>query len=163
MGSKEERMERIVIATDGSPGARAAVAQGLELARQLGASVTFVAVRPGAPLFGDPELIRHLCDELRETRAALDGALDAAESLGVDADFEIPVGPVAEEIVRAAEYRDAGLIVVGSRGLGGDRPGAPLGSVSQELVEISPLPVFVVKQTRADAQRIELAGEIAAV
>lgn len=154
-------MERIVIATDGSPGARAAVAQGLTLARQLGASVTFVSVRPGAPLFGDPELIRHLCDELRETRAALDGAMEEAESLGVDADFEIGEGPVAEEIVRAAEYRAAGLIVVGARDAGD--PGEPLDSVSQEVVEISPLPVFVVKRTRAGTARIEATGSIASV
>lgn len=154
-------MERIVIATDGSPGARVAVVQGLDLARRLGASVTFVAVRPGAPLFGDPQLIRHLCDELQETRTALEGALDEAERLGVDADFEIGEGPVAEEIVRAAQYREAGLIVVGSRG--GDLDRAPLGSVSQELVEISPLPVFVVKRTRAGTPRIETSGRLATV
>lgn len=154
-------MERIVIATDGSPGARAAVAQGLELAQRLDASVTFVAVRTGAPLFGDPKLIRHLCDELRETRAALDGAMGEAERLGVDADFEIGEGPVAEEIVRAAQYRDAGLIVVGARSPADC--GGSFGSVSQELVEISPLPVFVVKRTIAGTQRIGASGEIASV
>lgn len=141
-------MERIVIATDGSPGACAAVAGGVELARQLHASVTFVSVRPGTPLFGDPELIRHLCDELREARAALDGAMDEAERIGVDADFEICEGPVAEEIVRAASYRQADAIVVGARGLD-SIPGMPLGSVTQELLEASPAPVVVIKQPAA--------------
>ena len=155
-------MERIVIATDGSPGARAAVAQGLALARRIGASVTFVSVRVGTPLFGDPALIRTLCDELQETRLALDGAMDEALRLGVDADFEIGEGPVAEEIVRAAEYRAADLIVVGARSPG-DVAGGSLGSVSQEVVEISPLPVFVVKRTLAGTPRIEAAGAIASV
>ena len=152
MLSHEDRVERIVIATDSSPGARAAVTQGVRLARALGAAVTFVAVRPGAPLFGDLELIRHLCDELRETRAALEGAMDEAEEKGVDADFEIGEGPVAEEIVRAARYRDADLIVVGSCGLG-DVPGIQTGSVSHELVEIAPVPVLVVKLPASTALR----------
>lgn len=143
-------MKRIVIATDGSPGAWAAVAGGVALARDLGAAVTFVSVRPGAPLFGDPQLIRHLCDELRETRDALDGAMDEAERLGVDADFEICEGPVAGEILRAASYRGADAIVVGARGA--ERPSTmPLGGVTQELLESSALPVIVVNEPPAGA------------
>ena len=129
-------MERIVIVADGSPGARAAVEVGLELARLLGAGVTFVAVRGAATIFGDALAPRRLSDELRETRAALAGPMDEARSLGVEADFEIAEGPVAQEIVRTARYREADLIVAGAQ-----RDGA-LG----ELVEISPLPVLVVKE-----------------
>jgi hypothetical protein len=59
-------VERIVIATDGSPklGPQSRRARA---ARRLGASVRSSRYA-GRPLFGDPALIRHLCDELRETR-----------------------------------------------------------------------------------------------
>jgi nucleotide-binding universal stress UspA family protein len=39
-------MKHIVVATDGSPAAEAAVEDGLELARDHGSRVTFVTVRP---------------------------------------------------------------------------------------------------------------------
>ena len=128
-------MERIVIVTDDSPSARAAVETGLELARLLGASVTFVAVRGAVPIFGYAHAPRRLSDELRETRAALAGPMDEALSLGVEADFEIAEGPVAQEIVRTARYREADLIVAGAQR-----------DAFGELVEISPLPVLVVKE-----------------
>ena len=47
-------MNRIVIATDGSEGASAAVREGVELAYEVGAEVTFVTVRHDLPLLGDP-------------------------------------------------------------------------------------------------------------
>lgn len=149
MAAGDDVMQRIVIATDGSPGACAAVAGGVALARDLGAAVTFVSVRPGSPLFGDPKLIRHLCDELRDTRGALDGAMDEAERADVDADFEICEGPIAEEIARAASYRSADIVVVGARG---DRPvaGMPLGSVAQEVVEVCSVPVLVIKSLEVE-------------
>jgi nucleotide-binding universal stress UspA family protein len=137
-------MERIVIATDGSPGARAAVDEGIQLARLVGASITFVSVRARHPLFGPLPPAAQLADELRETRAALEGALDEAERFGVSADYEIAEGEVVDEIVRTARYRDADLIVIGSRGLG-----EVAGSISREVVDASPLPVLVVKHPAA--------------
>lgn len=45
-------MNRIVIATDGSEGAWSAVQEGVELAYEVGAEVTFLTVRHGVPLLG---------------------------------------------------------------------------------------------------------------
>jgi nucleotide-binding universal stress UspA family protein len=47
------------------------------------------------------------------------------------------------------EARDAELLVVGSRGLGGFR-GLLLGSVSQQCVDHAPCPVVVVRHVHAD-------------
>jgi nucleotide-binding universal stress UspA family protein len=138
-------MERIVIATDGSPGAEAAVAEGLELARQLGAAVTFVYVRSPISLLGEPYYQRKLSAQLRQAHAVLDAAMAEAERLGVGADYEIAEGDPAEEILRCARYREAGLVVVGSRGLGAIA-GALLGSVSTAVIRQAPLPVLVAKE-----------------
>ena len=137
-------MKRILIATDGSPGARAAVLDGLELASATGASVTFVYVRHAIPLLGSPYYQRKLSKQLKQARAALDEAMAEAGRLGVDADEDVAEGDAVEQILCAAIYREAELIVVGSRGLGAVGE-AFLGSVSKALVELSPIPVVVIK------------------
>jgi nucleotide-binding universal stress UspA family protein len=50
----------------------------------------------------------------------------------------------AEQIVRVAEEMGAGLIVMGSRGLGGVR-GALMGSVSDSVVRHAHCPVLIVR------------------
>lgn len=138
-------MERIVIGTDGSPGAQAAVGEGVQLARQLGIPVTFVYVRSPISILGEPYYQRKLTSQLAQARTVLEAALAEAERFGVAADYEIAEGDPADEILRTARYREADLIVVGSRGLGAIA-GALLGSVSGALLRRAPLPVLVVKE-----------------
>ena len=138
-------MNRIVIGTDGSPGSRAAVEEGLELARLTGIPVTFICVRHPIVLLGDPYHQRKLSEQLAQARAALDEAMEEADRLGVEADCEIAEGDPVDELIRAARYQEADLIVVGSRGLGAIA-GALLGSVSKALVQHAPVPVLVVKE-----------------
>ena len=138
-------MKQIVIATDGSPGGRAAVDEGLELARLLSGRATFVSVRHAIPVLGDPYYQHKLTEQLAHARTAVDDAMAEAERLGVTAEYEIAEGDAADEILRTARYHEADLIVVGSRGLGAIA-GALLGSVSRKLVQHSPIPVVVVKE-----------------
>src|SRR6266702_6224718 len=141
-------MKRIVIGTDGSSDSAKAVGEGLELAGELGASVTFVCARvfPNAAL-GAPFYQHELEQESAHARKAVDDALARAEELGVPADYEILNGPAADAIIAVAETHDADLIVVGSRGLGAFS-GALFGSVSKALVTRSKRPVLVVKVSR---------------
>jgi len=140
---------RLVIATDGSPGAREALDAGVALARVSGAVATFVYVRHGPfPLLGNPFYQRSLSDELRHARAALAEAEALATDAGVEAESEILEGHPAERVIELARNRDAELIVVGSCGRGGIA-GALLGSVSTEIVQKADRPVLVSKQRHA--------------
>jgi nucleotide-binding universal stress UspA family protein len=136
-------VERIVIGVDGSPGSCAAAAEGIELARRLGAQTVFVAVRSPVSTLGDAFYQRKLTAQLKRTREAVDPAVAEAVRLGVPAECEIVEGDPARELLRAARYADAGMIVVGSRGLGAFA-GVLLGSVSRWLVQHSAIPVLVV-------------------
>ena len=112
-------MKRIVIGTDGSPDAGAAVDDAVELAQSLGASVTFVYARINpSPLLGEPYYQRELDAEITHSREVVEDAIARAAAAGVDADYEILDGTPADAVNGVAETHDADLIVVGSRGLG---------------------------------------------
>lgn len=141
-------MKMIVIGIDGSRDSEAAVEEGLHLASELGAAVTFVCARV-APniMLGEPFYQRELDAQAAHARAVIDAALARAADFGVEADNEILDGPPAEAIMSVAETHDADLIVVGSRGLGAVQ-GVLFGSVSKSLVTRSDRPVLVAKQPR---------------
>ncbi len=144
-------MKRILIATDGSAGAWAAVEEGVELAAEVGAEVVFVFVRHDVPLLGDPWYQRRLTGQLAHAREALDRAEAAARESGVTFESEILEGDAAHCISDAAAVREVDLVVVGSRGRG-TLASALIGSVSRELLTRSPAPVMVVRdRTRAGA------------
>ena len=141
-------MNRIVIATDGSPEAEVAVEEGIALAEEVGAKLTFVYVRSALPLLGEPYYQRELSDQLRHGRTALDAALERAAERGVEAEAEILEGNVADAISTLAQRRAADLIVAGSRGHGA-LTSVLLGSVSRGLVERSAVPVMIVRDRAA--------------
>lgn len=160
LASEGTTVKRILIATDGSAGGQAAVAEGATLARALGAAVTVVTIRPAIGLLGEPQYQRRLSAQLAKARAAIDAARATLDREGVDADYEILEGDPADEILAIAAARDVNLIVIGSRGLG-PIPGALLGSVSAAVVRRADRPVLVVKQARSRARDEEPAASAA--
>ncbi len=142
-------MKTIVIATDGSAGAWAAVQEGLALASEVGADVTFVTVRHDAPLLGDPWYQNRLTGQLEQARDALERAEAEAKRLGVPCESEILEGDPATCIADAAGSHQADLVVVGSRGHGA-LASALIGSVSRELMTHSPAPVMIVRERAHD-------------
>jgi nucleotide-binding universal stress UspA family protein len=134
----------IMIAIDGSTGSKAVVREGLALAHQTGADVTFVAVRATPlPVLGDPYYQRKVSENLAELRPAIVAAVHEADELDIVAEYEILEGNPVEEIVRLARLRDADMIVIGSRARGAVTS-AVLGSVSQGVIRSADRPVLVV-------------------
>jgi nucleotide-binding universal stress UspA family protein len=140
-------MDRIVVATDGSPASQEAVLFAIELAKEHDSKLYFVHVVPelhvvpnnGFGMLG--ALPREVTEEDRER------LLDAearAEEEGVWAKTTTLRGDVVDEIVAYADNLAADLIVVGSRGHG-TFASALLGSVSRGMLSESRRPVMVVR------------------
>ena len=141
-------MLRILIAVDGSTLALDAVHHALELVRRGSMQATLVLghVQEEASLL---ELATQGADVVAQAsmEAAQDlmaSAVALVDAAGVPYETEIGLGAVAATLVDMVERCGCDLLFIGARGLGGLR-GAFLGSVSQSLVHISPVPVTVVK------------------
>ncbi len=140
-------MNELLVAVDGTDGGRSAAEEALALAREVGASVTFVYVRPSAPrVLGAPFFQNVLSTDIHHARSVGAQALALASARGIEAELEILEGDPADEIVSLADNRDVDLIVVGSRGRGAVA-GAILGSVSGAVARHANRPVLVAKQT----------------
>ena len=143
-------MSTIVVGVDGSESAQAALRFAFDEARLRGAAVRAVAAwHVPTNAYGSAFVAPAdgVLDELETAaRTALERALTHA---GDDADLEVE--PVVREGVPARvlleEARDADLLVVGSRGLGGFR-GLLLGSVGQQCAQHALCPVVVVPHER---------------
>lgn len=131
----------VVVAVDNSSAARAAVHDGVRMARELDAPVVFVYARrgPGATL-GEPYYQRRLDREIKAGRRALDHALAVAKRAGVPATGEELHGRPARRVGELARMRGAQLVVVGSRRRLLGR------SVSREVVRAADRPVLVARR-----------------
>jgi nucleotide-binding universal stress UspA family protein len=147
-------MLRILIAVDGSELALDAVRHGIMLLRRGGLQATLVLghVQEEASFM---ELATRGADmvaaaSVEAGQDLLAQAVALVEAAGVPYETEIGLGSVAATLVDMVERCGCDMLVIGARGLGGLR-GALLGSVSQALVQHSPVPVTVVKHPEEDA------------
>ncbi len=143
-------MLRIMIAVDGSPLALDAVHHALDLVSRGGLRATLVLghVQEEATLL---ELATQGADAVAAASVEAAGhllapALALARAAQVPHETEIGLGPVAATLVDMVERCGCDALFIGARGLGGLR-GALLGSVSQQLIHSSPVPVTVVKHS----------------
>ncbi len=143
----------LLVPVDGSELSDQAVSKAVELAKTLGARITFFHAEPGLPvaLAGlgeqvDPRTLDMLVSASRQqTDTILRQASQSAEAAGVRAERCSVMNPIpAEAIVEAAAQVGADLILMashGRRGLGA----LLLGSETQKVLTHSTLPVLVVR------------------
>lgn len=139
---------KILLATDGSKDAELATKAAVELANTTRSElhVVYVGEFASSPHSYPVGELRQMIERVtHRTRSVLGEriALIAAAGGGVSGEH-VRVGQPAEEIVDLAEEIGAGLIVMGSRGLGGVRR-ALTGSVSDSVVRHAHCPVLVVR------------------
>ena len=144
-------MKTILIATDGSENADQAVDVAIDLARQTGAALQVLSVRPqrAAGRAGSGPATLEVEERDGPEHIAEAAAVRAREA-GVAATPHHARGDVVSSIAEAASSLGADLVVVGSRGHG-PISGAVLGSVSHGLVSRSPVPLTIVRQTGVHA------------
>jgi nucleotide-binding universal stress UspA family protein len=150
-------LRRILLAVDSSEEASAAARMAVELADHVDSELHIVHVGEVTSVY-HPEQHGYLAryEELQEeARRLLDGQVDKVKSAGgTVARSHLKMGRPDEEIVVLGEEIGAGLIVTGSRGLGGIRR-ALIGSVSDSVVRHAHCPVLVVRPQKERASENE--------
>jgi nucleotide-binding universal stress UspA family protein len=124
--------QRLLIASDGSPYGEAAWTEALSLAQRMASALIGVSVAAtDGDIPGATKVIRTL--ELE------------AEKQGISLDTMIPMGRPEEGIVKAAEFKQASLIILGSHG-GTGLKRLLMGSVAERVIGHTPCAVLVVKK-----------------
>lgn len=145
--SREPGLERILLPTDGSEGASAAVDHGIELARITDAGLSVLHV-VSIRATGFDEGAGHVYDALQAVgQQAIEDVRDRADAEAVrPVEASLVAGRVDRAIVRHAEDRDIDAIVMGTHGRSGPER-LWLGSVTERVMRQSPVPVITVKPT----------------
>lgn len=138
----------ILVPFDGSNLAERAAPVAVEVARRAGAALRLVHVHvplPAEPIYmeGLPVMDEHMRSVRRtHEQAYMEKAL-ARLPRGVNASMAILDGPVASALADDARASGADLIVMTTHGRGGLER-SWLGSVADELIRISPVPLLLV-------------------
>ena len=144
---------KILLATDGSGEAELALHTAVDLAKSTNSELHILTVGSDYHLAREmkskyAEFFREAFQTLeRETQQILDEQAEKVEKAGGRvAEAHLRMGGQQDRnIVSLAEEIEAGLIVMGSRGLGGIRR-ALMGSVSDSVVRHAHCPVLVVRR-----------------
>lgn len=137
---EHEGYERVLIPTDGSPGATAAVDHGVAIAERLGAAVRVLCVierERGLPPIGDP-----LRDEAVEV---VEAVAERASDREVSLTTHVQPGTPHEVINNFVSAHGIDLVTMGTHGRSGLRRHL-LGSVTERVLRTSDAPVLTVRQ-----------------
>jgi nucleotide-binding universal stress UspA family protein len=137
-------LKTIVVATDLNEQSEAALEYARKLATNYGARIVLahgldpvkyaaVDAVPGGLLEGMS----------KEARAALDKLAGELLQAGIHSHSEVRQGTVAQTLVDVARQYQAGLIVIGTKGMEGAGP-VVVGAVAEQLVRMAPCPVLAV-------------------
>lgn len=136
--------KNILLAFDGSDCSNKALIYASNLAEQYGAVLWLIHVFPHtSDLLGYEDFEKLFAKRKSAGQAVVDAALQKLDKSTLKVRTELLEGPEADCIIRAAENRQADLIVMGTRGLGAVK-GLLIGSVSRKVLHFASCPVMVV-------------------
>jgi len=153
--ARDDRIGPVILADDGSPHARAAESMMTECPLFAGLPITVVSVvEDGFPdavavaplLYTDP-MEAYAVGSLTEKKtveADCRAAVQRLRDAGLDAEAVVREGDPSHEIVAVARARQAGVIVIGTRGQTGLRR-LILGSVARNVLLHAPCSVLIVR------------------
>jgi len=137
---------RILVAYDGSNGARAALREGIALAKALGAELCTISVEEHLPHYAvSISEVKAAKEEIDEYfRALAKEARDVGGLEGVELETFVRQGHEVETIVTVAKEGSFDLLVVGYHGHSRifDRL---MGSTAQSIVRLAPCSVLLAK------------------
>lgn len=138
---------KILLATDGSKDAELAAKAAVDLSKRTGAEVHVVHAWRPLPHYAYPSLVPEGYQPPYEegARKILEAQVGRIEEAGISvAEAHLVTGRPADAILDLGDQIGAGLIVVGSRGLGPVKR-LLVGSVSESIVHHAKCPVLVVR------------------
>ncbi len=150
--------KQIVVGTDGSAGAHAAVDTAVELARLTGARLhvvhahsvmTAYHVATAGQVGIVPVDMNQTNDEIHaDGQRICNQAAERARAAGVDVETHCVPGDAADSLLSVAADADADLVVVGNRGMSGARRFV-LGSVPNKVSHHCPSSLLIVDTSSA--------------
>ena len=138
--------KKILVANDGSEGAKKALKVAIDLAAQYGAELHSISVEEGVPHYAAT------IGEVEEYRKEANGffqkindeAIEEAKNEGIELYTKVQAGHQVETIVNFAKQGKFDLLVIGFMGHS-KIFGRVWGSTSQNITKLSPCTVIVVK------------------
>jgi nucleotide-binding universal stress UspA family protein len=124
-------LEKIMVASDGSPASQAAFQEALAISQKTGGQLILITASHGEL---DPKRAKTLVKEMAEE----------AKRQNVDLTTLAPGGRPEEAIIKVATAKNIDLIIMGSHGRTGLKR-LFMGSVAERVVGQAPCPVLVVK------------------
>jgi nucleotide-binding universal stress UspA family protein len=134
-------MKHILVGFDGSPNARRALEEALDVARPDTRITVVAAAQAPAPTGQVPPV---WAEGLEERQRELEDARRRLAEMGRDAEVVAVLGAPADVLVAEAARRGADLIVVGRRGLSGAER-LVMGSVSSKVARTAPCSVLIAR------------------
>ena len=134
--------QKILVATDGSADAARATEAASDLTKRAEAELHVVHVWHDVPGFAHDFVKREL---KRQGQEILDGEVEKIRATGATvAEAHLRGGRTSNEVIALSEEIGAGLLIVGSRGLGTVQR-ILMGSQSEEIVHHARVPVLVLR------------------
>ena len=150
------RPKKILVAFDGSPHSKQALAWAIEL-RQLARGTVIVAYfsepvhftsmygGEGGSDLGKTKIVQEMLAEMEaKDKRMIEEAKVYCENRAVNVKVELLHGNIAQSIINFAKEQQADLIIAGTKGHGALEE-LLMGSVTRNLVSLSHTPVLVVK------------------